>query len=49
MKRQEHYCLPVATVRDWEQKRRSPDQAAVVLLSIIDRNPDFVADTLAAL
>jgi len=44
----ERYCLPVGTVRDWEQERRSPDRAAVVLLSIIDRNPDVVADTLAA-
>ena len=44
----EQYHLPVGTVRDWEQKRRSPDQAAVVLLSIIDRNPEFVAKTLAA-
>lgn len=44
----ERYCLPVGTVRDWEQERRSPDRAAVVLLSIIDRNPDVVAETLAA-
>ncbi|MGB3247388.1 MAG: helix-turn-helix domain-containing protein [Sulfitobacter sp.] len=44
----ERYCLPVGTVRDWEQDRRSPDRAAVVLLSIIDRNPDGVAETLAA-
>ena len=29
----DHYCLPVGTVRDWEQKRRSPDRAAVVLIS----------------
>ncbi len=44
----ERYCLPVGTVRDWEQDRRSPDRAAVVLLSIIDRNPEVVAETLAA-
>ncbi|WGI21812.1 helix-turn-helix domain-containing protein [Amylibacter sp. IMCC11727] len=44
----ERYCLPVGTIRDWEQERRSPDRAALVLLSIIDRNPDVVADTLAA-
>lgn len=44
----ERYGLPVGTVRDWEQERRSPDRAAVVLLSIIDRNPDVVAETLAA-
>lgn len=44
----ERFCLPVGTIRDWEQERRSPDRAAVVLLSIIDRNPDVVAKTLAA-
>ena len=44
----ERYGLPVGTVRDWEQERRSPDRAAVVLLSIIDRNPEVVAETLAA-
>ena len=27
------YGLPLGTVRDWEQQRRSPDRAAVVLLS----------------
>ncbi len=44
----ERYGLPVGTVRDWEQDRRSPDRAAVVLLSIIDRNPELVAETLAS-
>lgn len=44
----ERYGLPVGTIRDWEQERRSPDRAAVVLLSIIDRNPEIVAETLAA-
>lgn len=43
----ERYGLPIGTVRDWEQERRSPDRAAVVLLSIIDRNPEIVAETLA--
>lgn len=42
------YGLPVGTVRDWEQKRRSPDRAAVLLLSVIDRKPDMVAEALAA-
>lgn len=42
------YGLSVGTVRDWEQKRRSPERAAVVLLSIIDRNPEIVADILAS-
>ena len=40
------YGLPVATLRDWEQGRRSPDRAAMVLLALIERNPKMVADTL---
>ena len=40
--------LPVATLRDWEQERRSPDRAAMVLPVLIERNPEMVADTLAA-
>lgn len=43
----ERYGLPVATLRDWEQERRSPDRAAMVLLALIDRNPKMVAETLA--
>ncbi len=42
------YRLPVSTLRDWEQTRRSPDRAAMALLVLIDRNPQMVADTLAA-
>ena len=41
------YGLPLGTLRDWEQDRRSPDRAAVLLLSLIDREPEFVASTLA--
>ncbi len=41
------YGLPLGTLRDWEQDRRSPDRAAVILLSLIDRVPEFVASTLA--
>ena len=44
----ERYGLPIATLRDWEQERRSPDRAAMVLLALIERNPEMVADTLAA-
>ncbi len=44
----ERYGLPVATLRDWEQKRRSPDRAAIILLTLIERNPKMVADALAA-
>ncbi len=35
-----------AAVRDWEQHRRQPEQAARVLLLVIDRNPDAVYEAL---
>ena len=31
--------IPVATVRNWEQRRTVPDPAAVALLTIIERMP----------
>ena len=31
--------VPVATVRDWEQHRRSPDAPARTLLGIVDADP----------
>lgn len=31
--------LPVATVRDWEQHRRSPDAPARTLLGMVDADP----------
>jgi putative transcriptional regulator len=37
-----------AAVRDWEQHRRQPEQAARVLLLVIDRNPEVVYETLEA-
>jgi putative transcriptional regulator len=37
-----------AAVRDWEQRRRQPEQAARVLLLVIDRNPEAVYDALQA-
>ncbi|MEM7645072.1 MAG: NadS family protein [Pseudomonadota bacterium] len=39
----ERYGLSPATIRDWEQDRRSPDRAATVLLKVIDAEPDAVA------
>lgn len=31
--------VPVATVRDWEQHRRSPDAPARTLLAMVDADP----------
>lgn len=34
------FSIPLGTLRDWEQHRRSPDGAARVLLKIIEREPE---------
>ncbi|MCZ8043945.1 MAG: helix-turn-helix domain-containing protein [Beijerinckiaceae bacterium] len=36
------------TLRNWEQRRRTPDGPARVLLAMIARNPRVVEETLAA-
>jgi putative transcriptional regulator len=41
------FGLPVGTIRDWEQKRRSPDRAAQILLYVIDREPEAVTRAIA--
>src|SRR5271167_1607919 len=43
----ERFGLAVAAVRDWEQGLRRPDPAARVLLLVIARNPEVVADAVA--
>lgn len=40
------YGLPTGTIKDWEQKRRQPDRAALVLLKVIDQAPEMVAQAL---
>jgi putative transcriptional regulator len=40
------FGFTLATVRDWEQGRRRPEQAARTLLLVIDRNPQAVTDVL---
>jgi putative transcriptional regulator len=42
----ERYHLDLRTVQDWEQGRRRPDQAARVLLTVIEREPEAVARAL---
>lgn len=43
----DRYGLAVATVRDWEQKRRRPDRIASNLLRVIDHAPETVERALA--
>lgn len=41
------YHLPVGTVRDWEQGRRTPDAPAKALLAIIAKDPKQAEKLLA--
>lgn len=34
------YCIPIGTLRDWEQRRTSPDAPARALLRAIERDPE---------
>ena len=40
------YHIPVGTLRDWEQRRKTPDAPARVYLTVIARNPEAVAQML---
>ncbi len=40
------FHLSLATVRDWEQGRIQPDQAASTYLAVIARNPQLIMQTL---
>ena len=43
------YHIPLGTLRDWEQGRVEPDQAARAYLTVIARAPDAVRDALKPL
>ena len=43
----ETFRIPVGTLRDWEQHRREPDQAARAYLDVIAREPKAVQRALA--
>ena len=36
------FGIPLGTLRDWEQHRREPDQAAKSYLEVIAREPEVV-------
>ncbi|MEN5279394.1 NadS family protein [Brucella sp. TWI432] len=42
------YGLSAGTIRDWEQKRRQPDRAAMLFLKVIQQAPDTVAQAIRA-
>ena len=44
----ERFRIPIGTLRDWEQGRVEPDQAARAYLMVIARNPRAVRKALDA-
>jgi putative transcriptional regulator len=44
----ERFQIPVGTLRDWEQHRSEPDQAAQAYLKVIAKDAEFVRRALAA-
>ena len=38
----ERFHIPLSTVRDWEQRRTEPDQAALSYLKVIEAEADFL-------
>jgi putative transcriptional regulator len=40
------YRIPIGTLRDWEQGRAVPDQAARAYLTVIARDPEAVGKAL---
>lgn len=40
------FGIPVGTLRNWEQGRRSPEGPARLLLTVIDRRPEVAAEVL---
>ncbi|VWX53227.1 transcriptional regulator [Novosphingobium sp. 9U] len=40
------YCIPLATLKGWEQGRRHPDVTGSAYLSVIARLPDAARDVL---
>jgi putative transcriptional regulator len=41
------YHIPLGTLRDWEQGRAEPDQAARAYLTVIARDPEAVRKAFA--
>ena len=42
------YQIPIGTLRDWEQGRVAPDQAARAYLTVIARDPEAVRKALSS-
>jgi putative transcriptional regulator len=44
----ERYCIPLGTLRDWEQGRSEPEAATKAYLKVIAKNPEMVRLALAS-
>jgi putative transcriptional regulator len=42
----ERYGFSLGSVRDWEQKRKTPEASARMFLKVIEKRPDIVAEVL---
>ena len=42
----QHAGRPLGTLRDWDERRVEPDQAAHAYLTVIAREPDTVREAL---
>jgi putative transcriptional regulator len=42
------YCIPLATLRDWEQGRRQPDGLAAAYLQVIAKHPHEAREALSS-
>lgn len=40
------FHIPIGTLRDWEQERKTPDQTARAYLTVVAREPDIVRRAL---
>jgi putative transcriptional regulator len=43
----ERFCIPIGTLRDWEQGRKEPDTAAKAYLHVIASEPEMVRKALS--
>jgi putative transcriptional regulator len=43
----ERFCVPVGTLRDWEQARVTPPDFAVAYIRVIGQHPDIVEQAIA--
>ncbi len=44
----EQFRIPLGTLRDWEQGKKTPDSAARTLLRVIEKEPEAVLRALAS-